>query len=78
MAEQSAVVNTAKLVGDQDGNVIVLMYEWATFFSDYFKKLLGIKKLHHFYCTSDKPGVVVVSDFVDSTPQSHDLLVDKS
>ena len=76
MAEQSAVVNTVQLVGDQDGNVIVPMYDWSTFLSDHFTRLVGIKKLHHFYCCADKPGVVV-RELVDSPTFTLDLLDDK-
>ena len=77
VAEQSAVVNTAQLVGDQDGNVIVPMYDWSTFFSDHFTKLVGITKLHHFYCCADKPAIVVVRELVDSPTVTLDLLDDK-
>ncbi|ESO94680.1 hypothetical protein LOTGIDRAFT_175363 [Lottia gigantea] len=47
--EKSSVtgVNIPQLVGDEQGNVFVNVYDWQDFFAPYFKQLNGIKKLHH-------------------------------
>lgn len=55
VVSKSSKVNTSQLVTDQDGTVIVKCYDWAKFFSSA-KKIPGIKKLHQFRFTSDKPG----------------------
>ena len=35
---KSADVNTAQLVGTQNGEVIVHVYDWVTFLGDHFQK----------------------------------------
>ena len=64
MVESSAVVTRAQLVGTQDGKVLVLTYDLATFFDQPFRQraLKGIKSMHHLTFTSTKRGCVVVMD----------------
>ena len=59
--------NTAQLVVDQQGKVIVPTYDWTGFLTPYFKKLPGIKKGHHFIMKSSHPGEVMVKDRADQT-----------
>ncbi len=45
------------LVVDENGKVIVPTYDWISFFATRFKKLIGIKKGHHFSFISSQPGM---------------------
>ena len=54
----SSVVNECQLVGSQTGNVIVPVRYWADFLSPKFRRLIGIKKYHHFQFSTSFPGVV--------------------
>ena len=71
-------VNVAQLSGLHDGRVIVPTYDWASFLSQYFKKLPGIKKYHHFRFDKDSPGCVYVKQFSDSAEEKIRLLKDDS
>ena len=79
VVERSAVVNHAQLIGTQDGQVIVPMYDWAEFFDSPFQQtaLKGIKTMHHLTFTDSKPGVVVVRDSINSAERELKLLQDK-
>ena len=46
-------VNKAQLVGTHNGRVIV--YDWASFLGQYFKKMPNIKKFHHFRFSKENP-----------------------
>lgn len=59
-------VNIAKLCGLHDGTVLVHVYDWVTFLENYFKKIPGISKFHHFRFSKEHPGVVFCRNFVDS------------
>lgn len=50
----SAKENHAQLVEDQEGTVIVRVYDLSSFF--VCRKLQGIKKYHQFYMSSNNPG----------------------
>ena len=58
----SATPNVAQLVGTQNGEVIVPMYDWGKFFEDKTVKtaLKGITQMHHFWFSRDFPGKVKV------------------
>ncbi len=48
---------------------------WTSFFAAKFKKLAGIKKLHHFRINSAQPGTVFVKERSDATSETvHHLL----
>ncbi len=51
--------NTAQLVADQDGGIIVPTYNWIGFLIPHFKKLIGMKKGHHFRVHCPTWGSVV-------------------
>ena len=72
----SADVNTAQLVGTQDGEVVVLMYDWAGFLQQYIRKVPRMKSYHHFTFSSAKPGVVTMKEFSDSPSTAYHILVD--
>ena len=57
-------MHTAQLVGTQYGEVVVSLYDWATFLGEHFRKVLQMKSYHHFMCTvSSKPGFVTIKKF---------------
>lgn len=78
--ESSATVNHAQLVGTQDGEVLVPTYNWAEFFDAPYRQsaLKGIKALHHFTFTHQKPGCVIVKNSTTSPEREINLLKDKN
>ena len=55
----SADVNVAQLVGTQNGETVVPMYNWTTFLGDHFRNVPHMKTFHHFTFSAQHPGVVV-------------------
>ena len=66
VVNNSADCNVAQLVSREDGSTIVPTYDWSTFFAPHFKKLPGIKKIHHFRMSSSHPGIVFTKEHSDS------------
>ena len=62
VVNESATVNTAQLVGTEDGTIIVPQYDWAEHFSTFFRRqaFKGIKCLHHLVFSSSFLGVAMV------------------
>jgi len=69
----SAEVNEAQLVGDQQGQPLVPMYDWVGFFGSRVKKVPHITQQHHFRFTSDSPGSVLIQEFSDSEEREFHL-----
>lgn len=78
VVNQSADVNTAQLVGSQEGEVLVPMYDWASYLGEYFRKVPQMKSYHHFTFSHRTPGEVELKLFSDSTSTSFQILADKS
>ena len=57
VVNKSAVVNMAQLNATEDGEVLVLTYDWQALFSTVLQ-MKGIKKLYYLRFTSDSPGCV--------------------
>ena len=70
----SAECNHAQLVSREDESTIVQTYDWTDFFAPRMKKIIGIKKLHHFRIESASPGCVFTKEQCDSTEVKHELL----
>ncbi|XP_041368037.1 uncharacterized protein LOC121382593 [Gigantopelta aegis] len=51
-------INHTQLVGDQEGNVLVPIYDWTLFLADFFRRFPGIKSHQHFFFSAKKPGVI--------------------
>ena len=68
VAEKSAVCNTAQIVCNEDGSTLVKTYDWSTYLTPHFKRIIGIKKYHHFRFCSSQPNVVFVKEHAD-TPE---------
>ena len=73
VANDSAECNFSQLVSDENGSTIVPTYNWTTF-APHLKKVVGIKKYHHFRCDSSQPGVVFVNEHADTDEQMIDLM----
>lgn len=67
-------VNKSQLVATHDGRVIVPVYNWTSFLSEFFKELPNIKKYHHFHFSKKNPGMIYFKEFVSSPEQSFQLL----
>ena len=65
VVNNSATVNTPKINGTEDGQVIVPTYNWKDDLSIRFKTVKNIKTYHHFCFTSEKPGSVFVKVHAD-------------
>ena len=67
VAERSAVVNHAQLVGEYDDTIHVPMYNWSDFFEGHTIQtaMKGISQMHHFRFSADHPGVVFVNNASD-------------
>lgn len=76
VVEKSADVNTAQIVGTQEGQVVVSVYDWATFLGEHFRKVPQMTSYHHFTFTVSKPGFVTMKKFSDSESISFKLLSD--
>ena len=57
VVNDSAECNFSQLVCDEGGRTIVPTYDWTDFFAPHLKKIIGIKKYHHFRFDSSNPGV---------------------
>ena len=68
--------NVAQLVGAQNGEVIVPMFNWSEYFEEVMVKtaLKGISRMYHFHFTSTAPGKVFVKDTVDDNQRCINLL----
>ncbi len=77
VVEQSADVNKAKLIGNEDGEVYVPTYNWLSFFVPEMKKLPQIKVYHQFSFNSSQPGVVSCKEFSDSASIDIDIRKNK-
>ena len=72
----SSIVNHSQLVGAQDGTSIVPMYDWGSYLDHYTKKIVGIKKFHHFRFSHQHPGEVFVKTTCYAREKSYNILRD--
>lgn len=75
VVEQSSHVNVAQSCGTESGEVIVPTFDWMSFLSTHFKKVVGIKRNHHFHFTEGS-GTVNIKEFSDSDMTQQNLLRD--
>jgi hypothetical protein len=59
-------INKAQLIGDEMGQCFVKTYDWAAHLEKDFKKVVGIKKYHHFIFNSSDPLTVLCKEHNDS------------
>ena len=72
--EDSAAVNVAKLVGLQNGTVLIATYDWVAYLGQYFKKLPQLKSFYHFRFDKEHPGTVFYKQYWDSEEKAVNLL----
>lgn len=77
---ESGNPNVAQLVGTQNGDVIVPMFNWSDYFEDVTIKtaLKGISHMHHFHFKSSEPGKVFVKDTINDEERCINLLKSSS
>ncbi len=66
--DSSAACNVSQLGND------VNWYAWDAYFDQHFKRIPQVSKGHNFIFDAEKPGVVSVGDFKDSTPRDVAIL----
>ena len=72
----SAEVNTAEVIGWEDGKVLIPTYDWTSFFAERMKKISGIKQFHHFQFSTANKGSVCLKIYSESNAESVKLLKD--
>ena len=77
VVNSSADVNVAQLVGTQNGEPVVTMYDWASFLGAHFRSVPHMKTFHHFSFSAQHPGVVKMKEFSDSACTSFKMLDDE-
>ena len=61
-------------MSDEDGNMIMLTFDWTDLFACHMmKQFIGIKKYHHFIFDSSNPGVVTMKVHSDSAEERFQL-----
>ena len=80
VVNESATPNIAQLVGSQNGEMIVPMYDWSTYFDDKTIKtaLKGITQMYHFHFSNEHPGKVIVQGSITDSKRTINLLKDPS
>ena len=73
----SADVNVAQLVGTQNGNPVVPVYNSATYLAEHYRNVPQMKSYRHFNFSASTPGVVVMKEFSDSAETSFTMLSDE-
>ena len=74
VVDRSAKCNSAQLVVEPDGSIIVPVYNWTDLFATRFKKILGIKKLHHFRFPLAERGMVYTKTRSDGKETKFSIL----
>ena len=73
VVEKSAECNSSQLVVNPDGTIVVPIYDWTDFFATRFKKITGVKKVHHLRFSSSEPGVVYTKQRSDGKEEKVDM-----
>ncbi|KAK3737672.1 hypothetical protein RRG08_066359 [Elysia crispata] len=66
VVKDSARGNIAQLCGNERGEVFVPTYDWKAYLPSFFKKVVGIKKFHHFIFSKESQGNVILKEASDS------------
>ena len=72
---ESARGNIPQLVGNEKGEVFVPTYDWKAYLPQYFKKVVGIKKFHHFIFNKESQGIVTLKEASDTEESVQKLLL---
>ena len=71
---KSAECNYAQLVIMEYGTALVTTFDWTLYFALHFKKMMAVKKYHHFRFCSGEPGVMYTKIHCDKEEEKHILL----
>uniref|UniRef100_A0A1X7U1M2 DUF7869 domain-containing protein n=1 Tax=Amphimedon queenslandica TaxID=400682 RepID=A0A1X7U1M2_AMPQE len=72
VVEQSSAVNIAQPGGSSNGELIVEIFDWTSYFTTLLRKIKGIKGFQYFVVNATSPGLVAARQVVDGL--SHKLL----
>ena len=72
---ESAGGNIPQLVGNEKGEVFVPTYDWKAYLPQYFKKVVGIKKFHHFILNKESLGIITLKKASDTEESVQKLLL---
>lgn len=67
-------INQAQLIGTEDGQVQVEVFDWQSFFGNWFRPLKGIKSIHHFHFSAANEGTVLYKKTLDGPEESFSLV----
>jgi len=67
-------LNLPQLVGDEDGKVIVPTYDWKAFLTPAYKKVVGLKKNHHFHISDADSGKLLTKEYTECENDEHSIL----
>ena len=74
VVDNSAQCNTSQVTCDEKGSIIAASYDWSTYLAPHFKRILNIKKYHHFRLSSETPGIVYLKLNADSNEEEVEIL----
>ena len=72
---ESARGNIPQLVGNEKGEVFVPTYDWKTYLAQCFKKVVEIKRFHHFIFNKGSQGSVTLREASDKEESVQKLLL---
>ena len=75
VVKDSARGNIAQFCGNERGEVFVPTYDWKTYLPSFFKKVVGIKKIHHFIFSKESQGNIILKEASDSEEVIQNLLL---
>ena len=78
VVNSSVDVNYAQLVGTQDGEPVVTMYDWAPFLFDHFPSVPCMKSHHHFYFSTSRSKEVALQEFSGSPQSMFPMVLDNA
>ncbi len=74
VVNESAYCNHSQLIANETAEIFVPTLDWSSFFIPNMKKVIGIKKFHHFSFDSSQPGVVAVKEHSNSLEKVMELV----
>ena len=76
VVNKSGYINHARLVGTQEGQVVIPNLRVQTYISPHFKKIQNIERFHHFKFSEEHPGEVISKLYSDSEKTKLDIRLD--
>ena len=66
VVDKSAHCNTSQVACDEKGSTNVPFFDWSAYLGPHFKRIVNIKKYHHFRFSFANPGIVYIKLNADS------------